>query len=171
MNKLRDSGRGAVMVELAIMLPVLALLVFGIAEIGRALYQQNTLAKAVESGARYLGRASGILDANCARVGDESGGLWRLAADKAVNMIVYGTEDPGDPPGVQPLLPNLDGENVVTITESGPTTVTEGGYSTTPACVITVSAAVDFEFLYLPMLGLDFFPPLNAAAEERWIGE
>jgi Flp pilus assembly protein TadG len=41
-------------VELGIVLIPLIVLVFGIAEFGRAIYQYNTLAKAVRDGVRYL---------------------------------------------------------------------------------------------------------------------
>src|SRR5437867_5937189 len=46
--------RGVVAVEFALLLIPLMLLVFGVAEFGRALYQYNTLAKAVRDSARML---------------------------------------------------------------------------------------------------------------------
>jgi Flp pilus assembly protein TadG len=46
--------RGAVLVELALVLLPLLIIVFGITEVGRALYQYNTLAKAARDAARYL---------------------------------------------------------------------------------------------------------------------
>lgn len=45
--------RGLAMVEFAICIPVLLFLMLGTAEIGRLLFQYNTLAKAVRDGARY----------------------------------------------------------------------------------------------------------------------
>lgn len=45
---------GAVLVELALLLVPLLVLVFGITEFGRAVYQYNALAKSVRDGARYL---------------------------------------------------------------------------------------------------------------------
>jgi Flp pilus assembly protein TadG len=45
--------RGLVVIELAIVLPLLVLIMFATAELGRALYQYTTLTKAVESGARF----------------------------------------------------------------------------------------------------------------------
>ncbi len=59
---------GAVLVELALLMLPLLLLVFGITEYGRAVYQYNTLAKGVRDGARFLsqyepGHADRILQA------------------------------------------------------------------------------------------------------------
>jgi hypothetical protein len=48
------SQSGVVLVELALLLIPLLVLVFGITEFGRAVYQYNTLAKSVRDGARYL---------------------------------------------------------------------------------------------------------------------
>jgi Flp pilus assembly protein TadG len=46
--------RGVAIVEFALVLPVLLVLTFTVIEFGRALYQYNTLTKAVRDGARYL---------------------------------------------------------------------------------------------------------------------
>lgn len=46
--------RGVAAVELALILPVMLILVFGITEIGRALFQYNGLVKATRGAARYL---------------------------------------------------------------------------------------------------------------------
>jgi Flp pilus assembly protein TadG len=50
----RQWQRGAAAVELALVMVPLLLLVFGVAEFGRAIYQYNTLAKATRDAARYL---------------------------------------------------------------------------------------------------------------------
>ena len=49
--------RGLVVVELSIVLPLIILIMFATAELGRALFQYTTLTKAVESGARYYSSA------------------------------------------------------------------------------------------------------------------
>lgn len=59
---------GAVLVELALLLLPLLLLVFGVTEYGRAVYQYNALTKGVRDGARHLsqyapGDAGRILEA------------------------------------------------------------------------------------------------------------
>lgn len=50
--------RGLATVEFAICAPILFLLMFATAEIGRALFQYNTLVKAVRDGARYASTAA-----------------------------------------------------------------------------------------------------------------
>ena len=45
--------RGLVVVELAIALPLIVLIMFATAELGRAFFQYTTLTKAVEAGTRY----------------------------------------------------------------------------------------------------------------------
>ena len=61
---------GTAVVEFAILLPLLILLVFGITEYGRAMYQYDTLTKSVRSAVRYLswrnaGDATAIGVAKC----------------------------------------------------------------------------------------------------------
>ena len=51
------SQRGLATVEFAICAPILFLLMFATAEIGRVLFQYNTLVKAVRDGARYAAAA------------------------------------------------------------------------------------------------------------------
>lgn len=46
--------RGIAAVELAIVLPLLLTIVFGVTELGRAMYQYDALTKAARSAARYL---------------------------------------------------------------------------------------------------------------------
>lgn len=46
--------RGAVLVELALLLGPLLILAFGVTEFGRAMYQYNAIAKAVRDSARHL---------------------------------------------------------------------------------------------------------------------
>lgn len=153
------------MAEMAIILPFLVLMVFGITELGRALYQENTLAKAVESGARYLGRAYGALDANCEPVENAAEGIsWSTSETRARNIIIYGDENGG----TTPLLPGLE---VTDVSVSGPETVSG---TITPACVISIQAQAQFDSLFgegriAPML--NFTLMLNASTQERWIGE
>jgi len=157
------------------MTPLLVILVFGITEIGRALYQENTLAKAVESGARYLSRAYGVLDpASCASVEDPVNGIsWSTSVAHATNVVVYGNEDGNG----GPRLPGLDASGAVTFGVRGPETITVdvGGTSQTiDACVITAATAAQFNALFgdsiVPLLHLGPIT-LNANSEARWIGE
>ncbi len=74
--------------EMAILLVPLLMIAFGITEFGRAIYQYDTLVKAVRDGARYLTTVS---------PGDET------AQTAARNMVVYGNAAGSG----QPLLPGL----------------------------------------------------------------
>ncbi len=49
--------RGLVVVELAIALPLIVLIMFATAELGRAFFQYTTLTKAIEAGTRYYASA------------------------------------------------------------------------------------------------------------------
>jgi Flp pilus assembly protein TadG len=157
------------MVEFAIVLPLLLMLLFGITELGRALYQQNSLYKAVASGARYLARVNGVIafnsDGNCT-----TAGVWpdsgSLAA--AQNLIIYGNNAGTG----TPLLPNLDASNAVSVTVAPrPLTKTDG--STVMICVITVNAEALFASLFgdivVPFTKLATFN-IRAETEERYIG-
>jgi Flp pilus assembly protein TadG len=48
-----DSERGQSMVEFALALPILVLVIFGLVDLGRAVYINNSLAEAARDGARY----------------------------------------------------------------------------------------------------------------------
>jgi hypothetical protein len=72
MKKRQD---GAALVEFALVLPLLLVLTFVTTEIGRALYQYNTLAKSVRDAARYL---------SLKKPGNT------VAATQAKNLVVYG---------------------------------------------------------------------------------
>lgn len=71
--------RGVVAVEFALLFIPLVLLVFGVAEFGRALYQYNTLAKAVRDSARMLSQYNPadadypLADAKCLAVYGKTG--------------------------------------------------------------------------------------------------
>src|SRR6266404_2780751 len=53
-SHLARKEKGAAVVELAIVFPILLLLFVGAAELGRLFYTYTTLAKATKTGARYL---------------------------------------------------------------------------------------------------------------------
>jgi Flp pilus assembly protein TadG len=49
----RRDHRGQALVEFALVLPILLLLIFGLVDLGRAIYAQNALSEAAREGARY----------------------------------------------------------------------------------------------------------------------
>ena len=87
--------RGVAIVEFALILPVLALLFGGMAELGHAIYQYESLTKGARNAARYLSEFSAI---------DPS---YPLAAAKC--LAVYGTTDCTG----TPIVNNLSVSNVV----------------------------------------------------------
>ena len=85
---------GVAAVEMALLLPFLLLLAFGITELGRAVYQYNTLAKAVRDGARHLSQYA---------PGDAG------RADEARSLVGCGATVCGDK---QPLVPGMSSSYV-----------------------------------------------------------
>lgn len=162
-------NKGAVMLEFAIVLPILITVVFGITELGRALYQENTLTKAVQTGARYIGRIPELdFGESCS---DDPAG-WNDIVSKATNLIVYGTLSTGS----VPLIPNLDEAGAVEITHG---LSTETGFS--GVCVIRITANATFAGIFsnhYPLFPLFFTETsddgevfkINAKTEERYIG-
>ena len=81
-NGRRRAIRGAITVEFALLLVPLLLIVFGVAEYARALYQYNTLVKAVRDSVRYISEhnpgdaasyAGALNDARCLAVYGNTG--------------------------------------------------------------------------------------------------
>lgn len=72
---MKNRQRGVAAVELALILPLLLAILFGITEFGRAIYTYNTMAKSARAAARYLStQAAGNTNA------------WATAK----NLVVYG---------------------------------------------------------------------------------
>jgi Flp pilus assembly protein TadG len=135
----RVRHQGLATVEFVLCAPVLFLLMFATVEVGRVLYQYNTLMKSVRDGARFA-----VVDAAV------SGGTTRIVnittqtRNATRNLVVTGnTAGTGTP-----LLPGLTTNNV-TVTDAG------GGF-------VSVAAT----YTYQPMLGatlptFGFGTPIN----------
>ncbi|MDX8406620.1 MAG: pilus assembly protein [Mariprofundus sp.] len=157
-------NRGAALVEFAIIVPILLVLMFAVSELGRVLYQQNTLTKSVAAGARYLARSFDTMD----REHCTAKPAWSGFAVKAKNLVVYGTVTAG----ATPLVPNLVTANVL-ISHNR---VDKGGAE---GCVINVTAtalfagiAGDGKTIPAGLVAGGFADvTLNAASEERYIGQ
>lgn len=157
MTRLRS--RGAAMVELAIVLPLLLVIFIGLAELGRALLLQHILVRHVETGARYLGRSYQTLNADCSETP-----AWTAAASAAADLVVYGNEA-----GSGTAL--IGGMSAGDVSIPAPTARAVPGYGN--ACVVQVAANVAYPSLFgatIPLLGLPQ-PRLQAASEERYVGE
>jgi hypothetical protein len=130
--------------------------------LGRALYQHNTLNKAIGSGSRLLARTFEGLDDSCAMVNPQ----WNNAVTRARNVIVYGHVD-GSAVNPDAVITNLVPSDV---------TITPPTETAFP-CVITVSAAVPYQPIFSSLFSggsglLEFAPfDLQATAQERYIGE
>ena len=89
--------RGQAAVEMAFLVPLLMLLLFGVFQIARVFYLYHTLQKAVRGGAGLLARTSGV---NYCDLGDPN----LLAVE---NFIVFGNLQGVGSPIVQGLTPDL----------------------------------------------------------------
>ena len=165
--KLCRTCAGTVMVELAIILPLLLFLLFGITELGRALYQQNMLTQAVELGGRYMARVNGAVTDDCV-----GGGRWGDAVAVTKNLIMCGVDGTGG--CAKPVLPNITFDDPVASFEVNERSSSSSS-SSVSACVITVRVTADFQSIFgddmVSMPGLDLEAlTLNAMTQERYIG-
>lgn len=147
----RTRQRGAALVELALVLPILIILAFGFTELGRALYQKNQLTKEVNIGARYITRDPDAVTPDCG-----PGDTWTATESLAKDEVAAALPglDPADINiALQPRDLEVDGENRT-------------------FCIIEVSATMDFNALagdsIVPMLNLGPIT-LSARTEERYV--
>ncbi|MDV6343371.1 TadE/TadG family type IV pilus assembly protein [Nitrosomonas sp. Is37] len=136
--KLPKAVRGAVAVELALLLVPLLILTFTAAEYGRALYQYNTLVKAVRDSARHLSQFDPT-DTNA----------YSKEVSNAKCLVVY-----GNPTCIgQVLAPGLTA-NMVSINPI--TTTATAGTSTITLTLVEVKiTGYIFNFLLDPLALLD----------------
>lgn len=89
--------RGQITVELAIQIPILLLLLFGVVQFGRVFYTYHSLQKALRGGAGVLSRAANVnyCDIDDATIRD------------AKNLIVYGNLQGIGTPVVVGLTPDM----------------------------------------------------------------
>lgn len=86
----RKKQSGVAIIELTVALPLLLLLFIGVAEMGRLLYDYNTLTKAQRNGVRHL--------AIHAETGNTDIYVNGFYGTEATNLVVYGnTVGSGDP--------------------------------------------------------------------------
>ena len=123
---MRTRERGQVLVEFALVSPLILALLFGGIQFGYAFYTYNNLAKAVSDGARYASMHTyfGLCTTSC-----NSDPAFVTAVQ---NVVLYGNPIPSGSPN--PVVYNLASGNVtvtVAAVNNVPTTVTVGitGYS------------------------------------------
>lgn len=95
---LRNRSYGLAAVEFTFVVPVVLFLLLACAEIGRAMYQYNTLTKAVRNGAIYAGQVA--LDP-----GTDVMELTGTKQTAARNVVVYGTPSASGTPVLPSLVP------------------------------------------------------------------
>ncbi|MBV0933490.1 TadE/TadG family type IV pilus assembly protein [Marinobacterium weihaiense] len=104
--KWRKSQQGLAAVEMTLVLPLLLFLFLATAEIGRMLYQYNTLTKAQRDGVRLIAASLKYnQQAGLSECGETGGTLPNNLMTRAANLVVYGTE--GVSADAEPLLPGL----------------------------------------------------------------
>lgn len=104
-GKRPQAQRGIAMVEFAITLPLLLLLLLGIAEFGRMLYQYNSLLQASRDAGRFA--AGQAWNATLGTVDLPSGGTLET---QTKSVAVYGV--PANPNGYPSVVPGLTTANV-----------------------------------------------------------
>lgn len=99
--------RGLAMVEFAIALPLLLLLLLGVAEFGRMLFHYNSLLQASRDAARFA--ASNVWNATLGQLKMEGGSQTEInnaLQAQVKNVAVYGV--PSALAGLKPAVPNLN---------------------------------------------------------------
>lgn len=110
-------SRGAIAVEMAILLPVLLMLALSIGEFGRAIYQYNTLTKAVRDAARFISQFN------------PSQADYEDKLDETRQLAAYGLGDTALAPGLSEEMVSITNN---TVSGYQMVTVTITGYQFTP---------------------------------------
>jgi len=161
---LTHDRNGAAAAEMALVLPILLVLMFGSLEIGNYFMNQHTLVKAVRDGARFAARKPFAGYTAC------SGSPDATVVSETQNVVMRGYSSGGTI-----ITPNIDAADVSVTTSCetmAGTQTMSGIYAgrTTGAQIVRVSARVN----YRPVLGIMGFTGiglhLNAASEAAVAG-
>ena len=108
-EKLNTRQRGAVIVEMALVTPILLLMMLATAEVTRTFIDHNTLTKAVRNGARYVAFHENAIPGTTGLVV-----ITAAVAAETKNLVVY-----GNTAGIgTPVLPGLTAADI-TVTDIG----------------------------------------------------
>jgi len=147
----KQRQQGLAVVEFAIILPVIVLIALGVTELGRGLYQYNTLTKSVRDGVRYLS------DVAIGPLGTVDIGPYTTNTQ---NLVVYGDVDGG----TTPVLPGLT---------TGDVSVTAVAVTLPGGGITTNHVQVSADFTFVPLfpalsaLGYSMVPTMSASSIER----
>ena len=134
-EKLKARQRGAVLVEMVLVTPILLVLLLVTADLTRAFIEHNTVTKAVRNGARYV----------AANAFEGTTGVVNIDATLAIetqNLVVYGSTTPLG--GATPVVPGLTPANITIAQVAG----TDD---------ITVSATYALGGLFGPVLPINLY--------------
>lgn len=150
--------RGAAAVEMALVLPLLLVLLFGSVELGNYFMNEHSLAKAVRDGARFAARQSFVDYTSCS--GAPGGTVVNDTRNIVMNGYLAG--------GTAVLTPNIEAADINVETSCSATAGgedMEGIYRgrASGAQIVTVSASVD----YRPVLGSFGFSGMGATLNAR----
>ena len=109
-EKLKARQRGAVLVEMALVTPILLVLLLVTADLTRAFIEHNTVTKAVRNGARYV----------AANAFEGTTGVVNIDATlrtETQNLVVFGSTSP--PGGASPVVPGLTPANITVVQIAG----------------------------------------------------
>lgn len=139
---LRDDS-GAAFVEFAFGAPLLLVVAFGAAEIGRAITYHHAVEKSMRAATRYLARLP-LVDADTVP-------SWAL--DNARNLAVFGNIGGSGPP----LLPDWRTDSIA---------LSAPPYDES----LRLTAQVTYDFPMLSILNLDTGMTFRVSHEERYVG-
>jgi hypothetical protein len=153
--------RGSPLAELALVLPLLLVMVFGTLEFANILYQQQVITKGVQEAARFAARNPSL---NATVACPPASGGWASAASAAANVAATGSAAGGTL-----ILPNFAAADVVVTVECP---ASDGLLSSNPDSgsipVVLVRAEIDARSVgFLAFLNI---AELQLSAEHREMG-
>ena len=128
-----DRKRGAVLVEMALVTPILVVLMLATADLTRAFIEHNTVTKAVRNGARYV--AKNALEGTTGLVNIDA-----TLVNETQNLVVFGSINGG----ASPVVAGLTLANITVVQVAG----TDD---------ITVSATYALGGLFGPVLPINLY--------------
>ena len=163
-KRLRDDESGAPLAELALVIPMLLVMLFGMMEFANLLYQQQVITKGVQEAARLAARSPAITGGGICPPNAAAGSSWATTTSQAKNLATHGV-----PSGGSLILPNFDNANV---TVSILCEASTGMYSSNPASgmipVVRVQASIGARSLgFASFLSAG---PITLQAEHREMG-